>query len=259
MRSLVVVLGRFALKFARIARGRASNLYEARLYRSANATRRALLCPVVWGIPKRIRADHEGRESVGRNDEHRRVHGEDVEVLSAIAPMLRLSLSNLVLQTEVRTLHSLLDGIEAEVWVDYANRELLQSNDVRANTTAGPLRPGPSQASCFDSALIQCGLTRREIEIADALLLGHSNSFMAHSLGISIRTIENHLRSIYAKAMVNGPNFSPSCSPGLVPTAPPPDEERCWLMVRFAEANDLRTTPPAELEWERLFQPAGAG
>lgn len=48
MRSPVVVLGRFAFKFARNARGRASNLYEAKLYRSANATRRALLCPVVW-------------------------------------------------------------------------------------------------------------------------------------------------------------------------------------------------------------------
>lgn len=48
MRSPVVVLGRFAFKFARNVRGRASNLYEAKLYRSANATRRALLCPVVW-------------------------------------------------------------------------------------------------------------------------------------------------------------------------------------------------------------------
>jgi hypothetical protein len=37
-----------AFKFARDARGRASNLYEAKLYRTANATRRALLCPVLW-------------------------------------------------------------------------------------------------------------------------------------------------------------------------------------------------------------------
>jgi len=48
MRSPVVVVSRFALKFARNARGRASNLYEAKLYRSVNATRRALLCPVIW-------------------------------------------------------------------------------------------------------------------------------------------------------------------------------------------------------------------
>ena len=44
----VIVVGRFALKFARNARGRASNLYEAKLYRSVKATRRALLCPVLW-------------------------------------------------------------------------------------------------------------------------------------------------------------------------------------------------------------------
>jgi hypothetical protein len=48
MRSPVIVVGRFALKFARNARGRASNLYEAKLYRTVNATRRALLCPVLW-------------------------------------------------------------------------------------------------------------------------------------------------------------------------------------------------------------------
>jgi hypothetical protein len=48
MRSPVIVVGRFAFKFAQNARGRASNLYEAKLYRSANATRRALLCPVLW-------------------------------------------------------------------------------------------------------------------------------------------------------------------------------------------------------------------
>jgi hypothetical protein len=47
-RSPVIVVGRFALKLARNARGRASNLYEAKLYRSVNATRRALLCPVLW-------------------------------------------------------------------------------------------------------------------------------------------------------------------------------------------------------------------
>jgi hypothetical protein len=48
MRSPVIVAGGFAFKFARNARGRASNLYEAELYRSAKATRRALLCPVLW-------------------------------------------------------------------------------------------------------------------------------------------------------------------------------------------------------------------
>jgi hypothetical protein len=42
MRSPVIVVGGLAFKFARES-GRASNLYEAKLYRTANATRRALL------------------------------------------------------------------------------------------------------------------------------------------------------------------------------------------------------------------------
>jgi hypothetical protein len=43
MRSLVIVVGRFALKFAQNARGRASNLYEVKLYRSVNPPATALL------------------------------------------------------------------------------------------------------------------------------------------------------------------------------------------------------------------------
>jgi hypothetical protein len=52
MRSPVVVVGPFAFKFARNQRGRASNLYEAKLYRTSNATRRALLCPALWVSPE---------------------------------------------------------------------------------------------------------------------------------------------------------------------------------------------------------------
>ena len=48
VRSPVLVVGRFAFKFARNKRGRASNLYEATLFRNVNPARRALLCPVLW-------------------------------------------------------------------------------------------------------------------------------------------------------------------------------------------------------------------
>jgi hypothetical protein len=52
MRSPVVVIGPLAFKFARNNRGRASNLYEAKLYRSSKGSRRALLCPALWVSPK---------------------------------------------------------------------------------------------------------------------------------------------------------------------------------------------------------------
>jgi hypothetical protein len=48
MRSPVIVVGPLAFKFARNEQGRAGNIYEANLYRSANETRRALLCPALW-------------------------------------------------------------------------------------------------------------------------------------------------------------------------------------------------------------------
>jgi hypothetical protein len=38
MRSPVIVVGRFAFKFARNARGRAGNLYEAKLYRTVSGS-----------------------------------------------------------------------------------------------------------------------------------------------------------------------------------------------------------------------------
>lgn len=52
MRSPVIVFGGFAVKIARNDRGRTCNLYEARLFRTVNAARRALLCPVLWVSPK---------------------------------------------------------------------------------------------------------------------------------------------------------------------------------------------------------------
>jgi hypothetical protein len=47
----VVEIGRWAVKFARNARGRAYNKNEANLYRSTTDDRRKLLCPVLWISP----------------------------------------------------------------------------------------------------------------------------------------------------------------------------------------------------------------
>ena len=44
----VVVIWPFAFKLARNEAGKASNLYEADLYRRTTDERRAMLCPVVW-------------------------------------------------------------------------------------------------------------------------------------------------------------------------------------------------------------------
>jgi DNA-binding CsgD family transcriptional regulator len=46
-------------------------------------------------------------------------------------------------------------------------------------------------------------LSEREAEVAEAVALGLSNKQVAAALGISVRTVENHLRSVYAKLRVS--------------------------------------------------------
>lgn len=49
----------------------------------------------------------------------------------------------------------------------------------------------------------ECDLTRREWDVIVSLRNGSSNSHIAASLGISVRTVENHLRAIFRKLAVN--------------------------------------------------------
>jgi DNA-binding CsgD family transcriptional regulator len=46
-------------------------------------------------------------------------------------------------------------------------------------------------------------LSAREIEVAEAVVLGMSNKEVAASLQISVRTVENHMRSIFSKLRVS--------------------------------------------------------
>ena len=47
------------------------------------------------------------------------------------------------------------------------------------------------------------GLTKREIEVTQRIIEGKRNSEVAEELFISVRTVQNHLRSIYEKCEVN--------------------------------------------------------
>lgn len=46
-------------------------------------------------------------------------------------------------------------------------------------------------------------LSKREQDVLDLLLAGKSNKLIAHALGITERTVEFHLKNIYAKHQVN--------------------------------------------------------
>jgi DNA-binding NarL/FixJ family response regulator len=49
---------------------------------------------------------------------------------------------------------------------------------------------------------LPAGLTRRELEVLLALVLGHSNQVIADDLGISAKTVGHHVEHVYRKAGV---------------------------------------------------------
>jgi DNA-binding NarL/FixJ family response regulator len=49
---------------------------------------------------------------------------------------------------------------------------------------------------------LPAGLTRRELEVLLALVLGHSNQAIADDLGISAKTVGHHVEHVYRKAGV---------------------------------------------------------
>ncbi|MEM6581820.1 MAG: LuxR C-terminal-related transcriptional regulator [Pseudomonadota bacterium] len=57
-------------------------------------------------------------------------------------------------------------------------------------------------AQLSNSKLQQFGLTRRQTDIAKLVSLGLTNPEIAEKLCLSVRTVQNHLRTIYAKAKV---------------------------------------------------------
>jgi DNA-binding CsgD family transcriptional regulator len=61
---------------------------------------------------------------------------------------------------------------------------------------------GSAVRSSLENACQALGFTRRESETARLIAAGRCNASLATELGISFRTVENHLRAIYRKAGV---------------------------------------------------------
>ncbi len=79
-------------------------------------------------------------------------------------------------------------------WIDvYCDNLLNDGLRYRENKKNGDI-PNPS---------IIGKLTRRELEVSHNVCLGLSNKQIAHKLGLSENTIENHLRNIYKKLAVH--------------------------------------------------------
>jgi DNA-binding CsgD family transcriptional regulator len=64
------------------------------------------------------------------------------------------------------------------------------------------VRPEPQTGLVPDGIFDVAGLTGREREMMRLLVNGRSNPELARDLAITVNTVENHLRSIYAKLEV---------------------------------------------------------
>jgi DNA-binding CsgD family transcriptional regulator len=137
---------------------------------------------------------------------------EDRQALGRVGILLRLALSNIALRHEAEWLWKRRRRQENSALNfpprsdDGANWEhCLGDAAIARNDEESPIAPnrGLMPDECVAAACRQFGITDRERDIVALLQNGHSNLSMAHSLNISVRTVENHLRSLYAKAFVN--------------------------------------------------------
>ena len=60
-----------------------------------------------------------------------------------------------------------------------------------------------SDRKILDDACAGFALSEREIDVARLISAGQNNGQISRGLGIALRTVENHLRSVYAKVGVN--------------------------------------------------------
>jgi DNA-binding CsgD family transcriptional regulator len=60
-----------------------------------------------------------------------------------------------------------------------------------------------SDRKVLDDACACFALSEREIDVARLICAGQNNGEISRGLGIALRTVENHLRSVYAKVGVN--------------------------------------------------------
>jgi DNA-binding CsgD family transcriptional regulator len=124
---------------------------------------------------------------------------DDMDALEDLSPLLRLALAHITLKQECQQLFRLRGFVGADTHTCASGRQEVGANDTKSVLPRAVLDLGEG----LEAAYRKFGITEREKHIVELLQGGHSNLSMAHSLGISIRTVENHLRAIYAKTSVN--------------------------------------------------------
>ena len=87
---------------------------------------------------------------------------------------------------------------------DVAEAELTrEATEGRLDRDAvGAVLAAAGHHSAIRAGELPAGLTRRELEVLLALVVGHSNQAIADSLGISAKTVGHHVQHVYQKAGV---------------------------------------------------------
>jgi len=186
-----VALGVFAVPELAEAAARSGELPLAR-GALAWLSERAQVAPTDWtlGIEARVRA----LLSAGADAD--RCYTESIEHLARTGVRAQLARSHLLYgewlrrenrrldaRAQLRAAHDMLSDMEAEAFAERARRELLATGEtVRRRTVqkAGEL-------------------TDQEAHIARLAVDGHTNSEIGAQLFLSVRTVEWHLRKVYAK------------------------------------------------------------
>ncbi|KQX17887.1 MULTISPECIES: helix-turn-helix transcriptional regulator [unclassified Sphingomonas] len=103
----------------------------------------------------------------------------EAELLGDMLPLIALACANVALREDLATMQAQMDETAAR---------------------AGRSRPETNwHRFLYDGGMTMAVLTEREREISGLIYDGYTNLSIASVLGISIRTVENHLRNIYEK------------------------------------------------------------
>jgi len=88
----------------------------------------------------------------------------------------------------------LLKNVDAEDLADAIRRTARGGSALASEATRALTQPPTSEALA--------GLTNRELEVAELVALGRSNSDIAHEMSLSIFTVKNHVSQILSKLKV---------------------------------------------------------
>jgi DNA-binding CsgD family transcriptional regulator len=184
----VVGLGVFAMPELAEAAARTG---EVALVRAALEwmSERTRVAPTEWalGIESRVRALLSGDEAG---------YQESIEHLAQTRSRIQLARSHLLYgewlsrqnrrldaRAQLRAAYDMLSGMGAEAFAERARRELLATGETVRKRTAGTERD----------------LSDREAYIARLAVDGRSNAEIGAQVFLSVRTVEWHLRNVYAK------------------------------------------------------------